>query len=133
MTRIMMNRPVYRHMPRAHNHMQKQTCMHKHIATNISSTDDAYEIQLALPGIDKSKIEMTISEDLLSIKMESEKNSDDKNYKLKQFDYSSFEKKFELPTDVDRNGIEANYQDGILFISLKKIEKTELQSKIEIS
>lgn len=132
----MMNRPSFKYIPKAHTHMNRQQCMHKHIATNIVKTENGFEIQLALPGIDKSNVEIFIQEGILNIKSrESESKNEDRNYKLKQFDYSKFEKSFEISDDIDVDNINATYNEGILTLTLvnKEINESELVKKIEIN
>ena len=134
MTRIMMKRPSFKYIPKAHTHMHRQQYMHKHIASNILQTENGFEIQLALPGIDKSQVEIFIKEGILTIKSkERDGDRNERNYKLKQFDYSIFEKSFELNDEIDMEKIQANFNNGILTLNLVKKDKNELIRNIEIS
>lgn len=134
MTRIMMKKPGFRHIPRAHSHMQNQACMNRHIATNILKGENGYEIQLAVPGINKKDLNIYVKNEVLHIESKSEITENTDNFKLKQFDYSNFSKRFELSDKIDTSAIDANYEEGILRIklALKDKSETEIVKKIDI-
>jgi len=106
-------------------------------AVNIRENDKNYVLDLAIPGIDKKDLKIDINEDVLTIssetKNESEESSD--GYKRKEFSYSTFCRSFYVPENVTREKIEANYKDGILSVTLPKMEeeKSKINRKIEIS
>ncbi len=74
-------------------------------------------------------MKIDINEDVLTIssetKNESEENTD--GYKRKEFSYSSFCRSFQIPENVSKDKIEANYKDGILNVTLPKTEKRKTQ------
>jgi HSP20 family protein len=106
-------------------------------AVNIREDEKKFILDLAVPGIDKKELKIDINEDVLTIssetKKESEENSD--GYKRKEFSYSSFCRSFQVPENVNKEKIEANYKDGILSVNLPKAEeeKHKISRKVEIS
>ena len=106
-------------------------------AVNIREDDKNYVLDFAIPGIDKKDLKIDMNEDILTIssetKNETEENKED--YRRKEFSYTSFSRSFNIPENVNREKIEANYKDGILTVSLPKqeVDKNKVQRKIEIS
>lgn len=91
---------------------------------NILEHPDKIEMQIAVPGIDKSDIAINLEDDVLTISAEKEASQkDDKiNYLKREFAYNCFKRAFNLPEDVNQDKIEANQQNGILYITLPKKE-----------
>jgi HSP20 family protein len=106
-------------------------------AVNIREDEKQFGLELAVPGIDKKDLKIDINEDVLTIssetKNEMEENRD--GYKRKEFSYTSFCRSFYIPENVDREKIEANYKDGILSVSLPKVEeeKNKITREVKIS
>jgi HSP20 family protein len=109
-------------------------------SANIIEEDASFKIELAIPGIDKKDVKLLIEEKQLIVSYHKKEVDDDnkgdskKQYRRKEFDYSSFERKFNLPESINQNAIKATYNNGILIIELsKKEEEKEQPSKtIEI-
>jgi len=106
-------------------------------AVNIKEDEKYYVLDLAIPGMDKKNLKIDINEDVLTISSESNSETSEENdgYKKKEFNYSSFCRSFYIPENVNRDKIEANYKDGILTVSLPKMEeeKKNLSRQITIS
>jgi HSP20 family protein len=106
-------------------------------AVNIREDEKKFQLDLAIPGIDKKDLKIDINEDVLTIssetRNEAEENKD--GYKRKEFSYSSFCRSFFIPENVNREKIAAAYKDGILNIELPKQEeeKAKLSKQIRIS
>ncbi len=93
---------------------------------NISETDKAYSIELAVPGLEKKDFKVEVQDGVLSIsaEREEEKSEEDKNYRRQEFSYHSFSRAFTLPDNLLLDKIEANYTHGILHLTLPKKEIT---------
>lgn len=106
-------------------------------AVNIREDDKKYILDLAAPGMDKKDLKIDINEDLLTISSEikNEKEENKDGYKRKEFSYSSFCRSFQIPENVNKDAIEANYKDGVLTVSLPKDkeEKQKLSRQVSIS
>lgn len=85
---------------------------------------DTYDIEIDLPGVDKSEIELKVEDDYLTVnafrKTKNEVKEED--YYLCESRFGLISRSFVLPKDVDREKITANYEDGRLYISLEKEE-----------
>ncbi|HUX97448.1 MAG TPA: Hsp20/alpha crystallin family protein [Bacteroidales bacterium] len=106
-------------------------------AVNIKEDEKHFVLDLAIPGMDKKDLNIDINEDVLTISSESkdETTNESDGYKKKEFNYSSFCRSFYIPENVNREKIEASYKDGILTVSLPKMEeeKKNLSRQIAIS
>jgi HSP20 family protein len=106
-------------------------------AVNIKEDEKHFTLDFAVPGIDKKELKIDVNEHVLTIssetKNESEENKD--GYKRKEFSYSSFCRSFQIPENVSKDKIEASYKDGVLSVTLPKIEeeKHKISRQIKIS
>ncbi len=102
---------------------------------NTREGDDAYYIEVDLPGVKKEDININVDNDTLTISGErkvSDEHKDDNFYKIESV-YGKFERSFSLPEDVDTDKIEAEHKNGVLEIKIPKVVKVEkTPKKIEI-
>ena len=98
-------------------------------ATNIFETKDAYNLEMAAPGLDKKdfNIEMVDGTLKVSSTLEKTKKEEDVTYRKREFAKCSFSRSFRIPEDVDLEKIEANYAQGVLMISLPKSEEAKIE------
>jgi len=104
-------------------------------AVDVSDTEKAYEIAAELPGIDEKNVEVKVADGILTIRGEKqeEKEEKKKDYYLRERNYGSFERSFQIPDAVDTNKIEANFKKGVLTIVLpKKAEAQQTAKKIDV-
>ncbi|MDX9846187.1 MAG: Hsp20/alpha crystallin family protein [Tenuifilaceae bacterium] len=90
---------------------------------NILEEAKRYQIQMAVPGYNKSDFAINIEKDILTISANVSENNNEINYLLSEFDKCPFERSFTLGKSVDTSKIEATYRDGILTITLQKREE----------
>jgi HSP20 family protein len=107
-------------------------------ALNILEKENGFRVELAAPGMAKEDIKVDINkENQLVISAEKKTESEEKQerYLRKEFGYSQFVKMLTLPDDIDKEGISASYEKGILAIEIpRKIKKiTEETKSITIS
>ena len=106
---------------------------------NIKETDAEYDLSIATPGLDKKDFNMDVTEGILTISAEKEKEvkMDKKNgrFNRMEYNYSSWSRSFTLPNDCDSNKIKAEYKNGELMISIPKTEAKKLKNvkKIDIN
>ncbi len=100
-------------------------------AVNVSESENAFHIELAAPGLKKDDFKINVEERQLSIsadkKQEEQENADVKKYNRKEFNYNSFSRTFTLPESADQANIQAEYTDGILYITVAKKEEAKIQ------
>lgn len=98
-------------------------------AVNIIRAEDKHILQLVVPGHSKKDINITINNDVLTIKSIKEKTvSENSEFRLREFDYTGFERSFTLPETVDQNKVEAIFKDGLLTLTLAKKDEAIPQS-----
>ena len=100
-------------------------------AVNVREADGNFEIEVAAPGMSKDAFSVDVEDGVLAIKAESksettegDENRDD-GYHRREFSYTSFERRFHLPDNVNEEDIQASYEDGILKLKLPKLEPEE--------
>lgn len=94
----------------------------KRPAANVSESDAAFEIELALPGFDKKDLKIALEKNRLTLSAEptTSENKEAKNYTFREFNSTTFSRQFVIPRSIDRKNIEAKYDNGILFVTLPK-------------
>lgn len=91
---------------------------------DIKDKKDSIEVRAELPGIKEEDIEVEISDGVMTISgdKKEEKEEKDEGYYYRESHSGSFTRSFNLPSDVKEDRAEAGMKNGILFISLPKIE-----------
>ena len=91
-------------------------------AVNISENDQAFKLELAVPGLKKEDFKIAIEENTLLVSAEQHQENTEKTekYTRKEFSFTSFTRRFNLPENVDQSAISANYENGIMNIRLPK-------------
>ncbi len=109
-------------------------------SVNIKEDLSTFVIELAVPGLKKEDIAIEVDKDLLKIssKKTSEKENVEENegvtYTRKEFNFTKFERSFTLPELVKTDEIQANYENGIVKITLPKVEEAKnIKRMVEIS
>ena len=106
-------------------------------AINVKETEKEYTVEVAAPGMKKEDFNINLDDDgNLVIKMEKKDEKKDENekehYLRREFAYSKFEQTLLLPDDVDKEKIGAGVNDGVLTVSLPKIEKNTVKTARQI-
>ncbi|MFC2772998.1 MAG: Hsp20/alpha crystallin family protein [Segatella oris] len=108
-------------------------------AVNVKDTENAYVMEVAVPGIKKEFCRVNIDDDgnleiAIENKLEHKEENKKEHYLRREFSYSNYQQSYILPEDVDREKISAKVQNGVLEIELPKVVKSEqkVQRKIEI-
>lgn len=105
-------------------------------ALNILELEKEFKLELAAPGLEKADFKIQVENNFLTISAEKkeEKNEEKENYRRREFSYHSFKRSFELPQNVQADGISAKYENGILNVSIPKSVVEQKQNKtIEIA
>ena len=97
-------------------------------SVNIVEHDAHFTMQLAAPGLQKSDFNINIENDYLVIsaekQTEKEETGNQGKFTRREFNYSSFKRSFQLDENINREGIAASYENGVLNITLPKKEET---------
>jgi len=92
---------------------------------NTIEGEFAYHVEVDLPGIDKKDIHVDIKDSLLKVSGERKYSDEtrDGDYFHRESSYGKFMRSIELPDGIDVENIHAETKDGVLSITLPKIEK----------
>lgn len=101
---------------------------------NVINEDKQYVIELAAPGIKKEDISIKLENNKLVINSEKKEAKDEKNvnYTVREFGFNGFTKTFVVPKEIDAEKINADYNNGILSVSIPKKEDAVLSRSIKI-
>lgn len=106
-----------------------------HPSVNIVEENDRFMIELAAPGLAKDDFKVKIEKDHLIISSEKEvenEETEEGKYTRREFNYTSFSRSFYIPKEVNRNEISANYDNGILTVTLLKKEEAKEIGPVDI-
>ncbi|HET7382099.1 MAG TPA: Hsp20/alpha crystallin family protein [Pseudolabrys sp.] len=100
---------------------------------DVTETDKEIEITAELPGLEEKDVQINIADNILTIRGEkkAEKEQKDKNYRLVERSYGSFERTLELPEGVNADAIKANISKGLLKVTVPKPAPAQAK-KIEV-
>ena len=104
-------------------------------AINIFESENAYEVEVAAPGLTKDDFKIRIDEDnqlIVSMEKKQEQKEDKKEgrYLRRGFSYTQFQQTMILPDDVEKDKIEAKVEHGVLKVNIPK-RKIEEEPKNE--
>ncbi|MDI4659400.1 Hsp20/alpha crystallin family protein, partial [Xanthobacter autotrophicus] len=102
---------------------------------DVYEKDGFLNFDVEVPGFNKEDIKVTLQDNVLSITGErkEEKEEKDKKYYVCERSYGAFSRSFTLGDDVNKDNIDASYENGVLKIKLAKIEPVKPEVKqIEI-
>jgi len=88
---------------------------------NMIDDEDKIFVQVALPGVKKENIELSIQNRILTVSGV-RLGILDKQYYQQEWQYGNFERKIIIPVGINDNNIHADYIDGILTITIPKSE-----------
>jgi len=102
---------------------------------DIVEAEKAFEIHVAVPGMNKEDFKLDLNDSLLTISGERKftKEKKDNSFHSIETQYGSFSRSFTLPENVDANNISAKYVNGILEITVPKDEKKTLKTTIKVN
>lgn len=102
---------------------------------DLSETEDAWELQIDLPGLDKEDVSVDYANGVVTIAGERTDQREDKRkgYYLSERTYGSFQRSFRVPEGVKPDDIRARFDNGVLTVELPKSDEARRQThRIEI-
>ncbi|MEM6643477.1 MAG: Hsp20/alpha crystallin family protein [Bacteroidota bacterium] len=101
---------------------------------DIAESNKDFEIQLHVPGMQKDAFKIDLNSDQITISGERkfDNNKEEKNFHSVESYYGSFSRTFYLPDVINRDKVDASYQDGILKVVLPKDEKRITNKHIQV-
>lgn len=94
-------------------------------AVEISETDDALILKLEVPGMEAKDLDVDVTKDSVVIRGErkQEEKNEENGITRTEFRYGKFERVIPLPIHIDNSNVDAEYKDGILNLTLPKVEE----------
>jgi HSP20 family protein len=102
---------------------------------DIIENEKSFEIHVAVPGVNKDDFKIDLKENRLSVSGERKftKGEDEKHFRSIETQYGAFRREFILPDNVDKENIQARYNNGILELVVPKDEKKLLKTTIKVA
>lgn len=97
------------------------------LAVDVVENKDDFIVKASVPGMNPDDIEVSYSDDTLTIRgeMKSDNEVKDDQYHLRERRYGSFARSISLPTRIKGDSIEASYENGVLTLRLPKAEEVK--------
>jgi len=102
---------------------------------DIAETDEQIRVTAELAGLDEKDVEITLHDDILTIKGEKKQEREDKSERrcLSERSWGAFSRSIALPDNVQQDKIEASFKKGVLTVTMPKAAPEERKAKkIEI-
>ena len=99
--------------------------------SDVVETDNAVEVSIELPGMEMKDIEVSVSDDMLTVKGEKkiERQDEKKGYYLSERSYGAIYRTIPLPPGVDGEKAEASFKNGVLTIRLPQTPEAQARVK----
>ncbi len=96
-------------------------------AIDMYQTDDEIVVKAALPGIKPDEVQINVTGEVLTIKGETKQQEEkkEKAWHMREQRWGTFERSVVLPTDVVSDKAKAEFENGILTITLPKAEEVK--------
>lgn len=96
---------------------------------NMYEKDNAIVLAVEMPGVEKNSLEVHLDGSQLLVRGKKRRDDIAKEYKslYQERTLVEYERRFEINTEIDRDSIQAEYADGVLKITLARIQKAQPQ------
>lgn len=100
------------------------------LSLDVVENGDSYVVKAAVPGVDPKDVEISVDEDVLTIKGEFNKQEEttDENYIRREIRSGSFLRQLRLPPTVEPEKAEAKFEHGMLTLSIPKKAEAKARS-----
>jgi HSP20 family protein len=94
------------------------------LALDVAEDDNQYIVKASVPGINPDDIEITLTDNVLTIKGETKNETESKetNWHVRERRYGSFTRSVTLPAPIEADKVEATNEHGVLTLHLPKAE-----------
>lgn len=99
--------------------------------SDVVETDDGIEVSIELPGLDEKEVEVTLTDEALTIRGEKkiERREEKRGYYVSERSYGSIYRSIPLPAGVDSEKAEATFKNGVLTVRLP--QSPEAKAKVK--
>jgi HSP20 family protein len=100
------------------------------LGMDVYETNDCYVVKAAVPGVDPKDVDISVDDDVLTISGEFEQKdeSNNENYIRREMRYGSFQRSLRLPPTVDADKADAQFENGVLKLTLPKKPEARARS-----
>jgi HSP20 family protein len=100
------------------------------LALDVYETNDSFVVKAAVPGVDPKDVEISVDDDILTIRGESEQKEEanEGQYLRREVRFGSFQRQLRLPPTVDAEKASATFEHGMLKLSLPKKPEARARS-----
>jgi HSP20 family protein len=101
---------------------------------NVSETDKEIRITAELPGVTEQDIDVSLDDDVLTIRGEKkfERKDDKENFHFVERSYGTFQRSLRLPFPVDPDQVQASFENGVLTVTVPKTGRQERSRRIQV-
>jgi HSP20 family protein len=101
---------------------------------NVSETDKEIRITAELPGVTEQDIDVSLEDDMLTIRGEKkfERTDDKENFHFVERSYGTFQRSLRLPFSIDSEQVQASFENGVLTVTLPKTGRQERSRRIQV-
>ena len=100
------------------------------LSLDVIENGDNYVVKAAIPGVDPKDVDISVEDDVLTIKGDYEKREEtnEENYVRRELRYGSFLRTLRLPPTVDAEHADAQFENGMLKLTLPKKAEARARS-----
>ena len=102
----------------------------KDSSTRIQDVDDNLRWSIDMPGVGEDNIEVVLQDDKITVKTSYDDTEEEEDHS--RVERRHYSRTLKLGNHIDTENIEASYENGVLTVSLPKVEQTEVKRKIEL-
>jgi HSP20 family protein len=97
------------------------------LALDVAEENETYIVKASLPGIRPDEIDVTLTDNVLTIRGEVKEDQEVKqeSYHVRERRFGTFMRSVTLPSPVEADKIDANYENGVLTLRLPKAEEAK--------
>ena len=101
---------------------------------NVSEAENEIRITAELPGVSQDDVEIAVDDDVLTIRAEKrlEKKDEKERFHFVERTYGTFQRSLRLPFPVDPEQVRANFENGVLTVTLPKTKAQDRSRRIQI-
>ena len=101
---------------------------------DVHETEKEVQIQAELPGVNENDIEVSLNEDVLTLRAEKkqERKEERGGVHLSERSYGTFQRSLRLPFSVNPDQVQAQFENGVLRVTLPKTEPRERTRRIQV-
>lgn len=124
---------VFNEFERALNRPATRWNSEWNVALDVAENEDAYIVKASLPGVSADDVELTLEDNVLTIKGEvkGDETVEEAQYHVRERRYGSFSRSIRFPVLVNSDAVDATYENGVLTLNVPKAEEVK-PKRIEI-